>query len=83
MKIWCTKWLFTTGIMELEAIDCGNGMVKVILTDKTYFPYCLHGEGREWHKTRESAVAKADEMRIKKLMALDKQMKKIAAMKFE
>lgn len=78
MRIYCTKWLFTRGIFEAEAEDLGNGMVKM---EGVTFGY-LHGEGKDWHKTRDSAVKKAEEMRAKKLKTLEKQIKKISAMKF-
>lgn len=68
MKVYCTKYLFTSGIQEIEV-------------EQSCF--YLYGQGKEWHKTKESAIARAEEMRIKKLKALDKQMKKISAMKFE
>jgi hypothetical protein len=39
--------------------------------------------GTDAHLTKASALARAEEMRITKLKSLDKQMKKVSAMKFE
>lgn len=41
-----------------------------------------HGEGKEWHRTRESAVAKAEEMRCKKIDSLKKQIEKLEKKRF-
>jgi hypothetical protein len=82
MKIWVTKHCFTAGITEHDAEELESGMVVV----RRDAPNCLdqyyHGEGRDWHKTRESAVNRAREMKIKKLQSLDKQIKKISAIEF-
>ena len=45
-------------------------------------PMHFYGEGKEWHKSHSEAVKRAEEMRIKKLKSLDKQMKKMSSMVF-
>lgn len=76
--IYATKYLFTDGIKEYQArIDGGMAVVK----QDVYYPLYLHG--KDWHLTKEEALRRAEEMRIKKLQSLDKQVKKISAMKFE
>ena len=52
------------GIFELEAKDCGNGMIS---GEQDGFPVYYHGLGRDWCKTEEKAIAIAEEMRKKKL----------------
>lgn len=42
-----------------------------------------HGKGDEWHETKESAIAKAEEIRKKKINSLKKQIEKLEKMKFE
>lgn len=83
MKIYCTKWIFTNGIMELDAETDGKNMVRVLPKSGEHYGYYLYGEGKEWHKKKESAIAYAEKMRIKKIKSLDKQMKKISEMKFD
>ncbi len=80
MQIYITKYLFTNGI---ELVDAEISDKMAIVGESNSYQQYFHGEGREWHRTKESAIARAEEMRIKKLKAIDKQMKKISAMKFE
>jgi len=44
-------------------------------------PY-YHGEGREWHRTPDGAIKRADIMRLKKIHAINKQIKKLEALDF-
>ena len=83
MKIWNTKYALTNGITEHEAEDCfhiSEGWVKY-QTDNGYLQY-LHGEGKQWHRTQESALARAEEMRQKKIQSLRKQLAKIESLRF-
>ena len=81
MKVWITKYALTSGIIETEAEECGDDMVRV--HNSTFCDSYYHKEGREWHRTKESAIAKAEEMRKKKIDSLQKQIKKLENMKFE
>lgn len=59
-----------------EVDEITNGMVAI-------GPYTyLHGEGKEFHLTEQSALDRAEEVRIKKLQSLDKQIKKISNITF-
>jgi hypothetical protein len=42
-----------------------------------------HGEGKEWHTSKESAIKKAQEMKQKKIETLKKQIAKLEKIKFE
>lgn len=77
MKIWNTKYALTQGILEQDGEEVGSSMVMVGPL------YYLHYEGRDWHRTREAAVARAEEMRAKKIASLKKQLKKLEGMKFQ
>lgn len=79
MQIYNTKYLFTDGITVHEA-EIKNDMA-IIREGRSYALY-LHGKGREWHTEKEGALKRAEELRIKKLQSLDKQMKKISALTF-
>lgn len=81
MKVWITKYALTRGIFAVVAEDCGNDMVKF----KGGNPgnVYAHGEGREWHRTREAAETRALAMRDAKVLSLQKQIKKLQAMTFE
>lgn len=78
MKIFSTKYALTQGIQELEAEECGNGLVRV----SAEWSYYLHKEGKEWHKTIGSAVKIAEEMRLKKIASLKKNLSKYENMYF-
>ena len=81
MRVWITKYALTTGIIEAEAEECEHDMIRVY--KDSFYPSYYHKEGREWHRTKESAIAKAEEMRQKKISSLKKQVKKMEDMKFE
>lgn len=80
MKVWITKYALTQGIFEEEAEDYGDGFVKVT---KKGFLDSYYKKGKDWHKTKESAIAKAEEMREKKIASLKKQIEKLEKIKFE
>lgn len=74
-----TKYALTTGIYKTEGAAEGDMFVQPPQGHGT-FPCYYHD--KEWHLTKEEAIARSEEMRIKKLQSLDKQMKKISALKF-
>ena len=80
MEIYVTKYALTTGIIKHDA-EVTNDMA--VVHEPNSFGMYFHGEGKDWHKTKESALERAEEMRIRKLQSLDKQTKKISAMIFE
>lgn len=51
-------------------------MIKV--SDNEYY----HGEGDEWHLTKEAAIKKAEEMRAEKIESLKNQIAKLEKRKF-
>lgn len=81
MKVWITKYALTKGILEKEAEECGDN--TVIVKKDEYLPCCYHTEGKEWHRTKESAIQRAEEMCHKKIESLKKQIENLEKMKFE
>lgn len=79
MTVWITKYALTSGIKQLEVRECADfdRVVGKAWNDS------YHGEGREWHRTYESAVSRAEEMRLKKIESLKKQIVKYEKMRFE
>lgn len=77
MKIFNSKYALTKGLIEQEAELVGDSMVRIISGDY------LHGDGKEWHRTREEAVARAEVMRARKIDSLKKHIKRMEAMKFD
>lgn len=81
MKIYSTKFLFTHGIVECDA-DISYGTAITNKTKDCGYTMYLHGEGKEWHRTKESAIKRAEEMRIRKIKSLNKKINEITKMVF-
>lgn len=79
MKAWITKYALTCGIGRIECKEVGSGMIKDY---QQKYPTYYHGEGREWHRTFESAVQKANDMKKLKIKALNKQIAKLNSIDF-
>lgn len=69
--IWVTKYALTQGIIKTTARYCGEGMMAFRVSDDATIDSLAHGN--DWHWTRESAVARAEEMRKGKIASLKKQ----------
>lgn len=86
MKVWITKYALTKGILEKEChdfcLDTDSTGNMICINENGYRQY-YHGKGQEWHDCKESAIAKAEEVREKKIVSLKKQIKKLEDMKFE
>lgn len=80
MKVWITKYALTIGIIEINAEITEDGSAYDMGSS---FPAYYHGEDKEWHRTKESAIARAEEMRQKKIESLKNQIEKLEVLKFE
>ncbi len=80
MKVYVTKYALTKGIFEMNVESQSEDGKSVFgkAWDQFY-----HGQGLEWCKDKASAIARAEEMRQKKIASLKKQIKKLEAMQFE
>jgi len=87
MKVFITKYALTAGIETIEAKHVTNCHAKEMIekigdTERVDFPTYFHGKGKEWHETWEGAVKHAEEMRQKKILSVEKQLKKLRELKF-
>ena len=80
MKVWITKYALSTGIKEIEANV--SSVSSDMVTESGSIWNHFHGEGRDWHRSREAATAKAEEMRKAKIVSLRKQIAKLERMTF-
>lgn len=84
MKVYVTKYALTAGIELIEVEECHTPDTVV---QRGKFPVSMdahyHGEGREWHRTPESAFDRAEEMRKKKLVSLRKSIAAVEKINFE
>lgn len=75
-----TKYALTRGILkktvELDHEWPNTVSVKGVWNER------YHKQGRDWHRTESFAMARAEEMRVARLERLDKEMRKLSAMKF-
>lgn len=79
MKAWITKYALTKGIYEIDAEICTNtSMIQDVNNKYTYY----HGEGRQWHLSKEAAITKATQMRDKKVKSLHTQLNKLNKLTF-
>ena len=83
MKAYITKYALTSGIMEVEAEQ--SSVAPSMVTWKRpgdWGSSAAHGEGKDWHRTKEAASAKAEKMRLDKIVSLKKSIKKLESLKF-
>ena len=77
MKVWITKYALTSGITRHDAELCDHRMVKYGTMQ------FAHVEGKEWHRSYENALLRAEVMRIKKIESLKKSIAMLEAMRFD
>lgn len=80
MKIYITKYALTTGIMEKEGIINPSRHTMAIINTEGGLSEYYHG--KDWYRTHDDAIARANEMRQKKVSCLLKQISKIESIKF-
>lgn len=84
--VWITKYALTTGIhqAEFEGIFECNGVVNenTACVKDSVCPYNRLYHKGEWHKTEAEAKKKANEMRLKKIKSLEKQIEKLHKLEF-
>lgn len=80
MKIWITKYALTKGILEVDGEICADTSTEMVKYGGYQY---VHREGRDWHRTRESAIARAEVMRKTKIAALTKHAQKLRGMRFQ
>lgn len=81
MKVWITKYALTQGIIELE-IENESDDPNVIYFKGSH-GFSSSYRGKDWHKTKEDAIKRAEEMAQKKIESLQRQIIKICDLKFE
>jgi hypothetical protein len=81
VKFWITKYATTEGIFEVEG-EVTEIASMLRYSDQHSCNRYVHGEGRDWHRTKESAIARAEVMRKAKLASLRKSIAKLEAKRF-
>jgi hypothetical protein len=82
-RIWITKYALTSGIFEADAeVEKNSDGMAVVPKNYETGTYAQYFHGKDWHLTREGALTRAEEMRVKKITSLKKQLKKLEEMNF-
>ena len=84
--VWITKYALSEGIhqAEFKGLYVRDGKVDedVACVKDSLYPFnSLYHKG-EWHKTEAGAKVKANEMRLKKIKSLEKQIEKLHKLEF-
>lgn len=78
-EVYVTKYALTVGIERYVAKEAASdGGIALVSPRGVYF----WGEGRDWHRTLESAVARAEVMRKAKIASLRRSIAKIEGLTF-
>jgi hypothetical protein len=81
-EVWSTKnALNSKGIEFLKGAIKENGYFYYY--PDFYSKYYLIGEGKQWHRTKEQAIARAEEMRLNKINSLKAQIEELEKLSFE
>lgn len=78
MKVFVSKYAITDGITEHDATISGDGGYAIVPGCGLYTLEI----GSDAHLTREAAVAKANDMRTRRIASLQKQIDKLEQMTF-
>jgi len=75
-----SKYALTQGVFEKEVEDCFHISPHMVVAvgDRHSSAYYKG----DWHRTREEAIAKADEMRLKKIDSIHASLKRLENLKF-
>lgn len=79
MKVYITRSALSDGIYEVGVRDLGLGTVMSL----GKYGRLFHGEGKDWHKTKESALKRAEIMRLHKIKSLKNQLDRLEKLRFE
>ena len=75
-KAWITKYALTKGVLVLNVEQYGR-FGNLVCDPLNRWHDSYHGEGRDWHRTRESAVKRVAEMRKAEIASLRKQIARL------
>lgn len=80
IMVFVTKYALTQGIMYLRVLwsEDSPGMVRTPGSFRQHF----HTEGKDWHRTAEGAIDRAEEMRVNAIASAEKKIKRLRQIKF-
>ena len=75
MKAYITKFALTKGIIELDDPEFYENYIVISNIEPLINPV-------DWFRTKQEAIRRAEDMRVKKISSLKKQLAKLERMKF-
>lgn len=82
MKAWITKYALTSGILCVNAEESGSGVRMISYRANSMTQYA-HGEGKDWHRSEGAALIRVEKMRVAKIAALEKSIRKYRDLEFK
>ena len=81
-RAWITDRALTKGIKVCEVRDCFTTSPKMVegITDDALTDAYYHKPN--WHRTYQEALARAEEMRTKRIASLKREIKKLESLQF-
>jgi hypothetical protein len=83
MQVFITKYALTKGILEFDDAEESGGSTQMISIPSLGWNGHFYGEGKEWHRDKESAIARAEEMRLNVIKSHEKSILKLQKMRFD
>lgn len=81
MKAFITKYALSSGITEQE-VEYVGGATQMVSWKIDGWSNTAHHEGKDWTRTKDEAITRANFMRLKKIQSIKKQIKNLEALKF-
>ena len=83
-EFWISKYALSKGIFSVRAkmSTSVDDMIVAPPTAEYRLPQRFQGEGRDWHRTRPEAEARAEVVRRLRVASLRAQIAKLEALKF-
>lgn len=79
---WVTKDAMSVGIIKVSGEVRHDVSSTMFIYRSAGDRYDTYVHGKEWHRTKQAALARAEEMRVKKIKALKKRLTELEALKF-
>lgn len=80
MTIFVSKYALSSGIQRFDNAEESHTPTMVVVRSERGSLDCFHND--EWHLTEEDAKQRAEDMRIKKIASLKKQIAKLEKLSF-
>lgn len=77
-----TRYALTAGIKAVEGNVCNPGGNEFFQWRGAPGEFMQYAHGNDWHLTKEAAVKRAEEMRVKKIASVEKQLAKLKKLAF-